>query len=157
VAERRIVDGGRLFGAGEAALEALGWRLWPANRFDYERWLARARSSRVSAEFDRARAEGRALSLEDAAAWILEGRAPGAVTLPPPPPGMGLTPRERDVAALAARGMSNRQIAQALSIAEKTAANHVQRALEKLDVRTRTQLAARAGEFGLLWGEKDFI
>jgi DNA-binding NarL/FixJ family response regulator len=60
----------------------------------------------------------------------------------------GLTPREREVAHLAARGLTNCQIADALVIAEKTAANHLQHVLDKLDLHTRTQLAARAVEFG---------
>jgi DNA-binding NarL/FixJ family response regulator len=63
-----------------------------------------------------------------------------------------LTPREQEVARLAAQGLTNRQIAQALVIAEKTAANHLQHVLEKLALHTRTQLAARAGELGLAPG-----
>jgi non-specific serine/threonine protein kinase len=61
----------------------------------------------------------------------------------------GLTRREREVAQLAAQGLSNRRIAETLVIAEKTAANHLQSALEKLDVHSRSQLAARAAELGL--------
>jgi DNA-binding CsgD family transcriptional regulator len=61
----------------------------------------------------------------------------------------GLTPREREVARLAAQGLTNRHIAQALVITEKTAANHLQRVLDKLGVHSRTRLAARAAEFGL--------
>ena len=34
-------------------------------------------------------------------------------------------------------------------ITERTAANHLQHSLEKLDLHSRTQLAARAAEFGL--------
>lgn len=57
--------------------------------------------------------------------------------------------RAADAARLAARGLANRQIAEALVVTEKTAANHLQHVLDKLDVHTRTQLAARASEFGL--------
>lgn len=60
-----------------------------------------------------------------------------------------LTRRERDVAALLALGYSIRRIGDRLVIAEKTAANHTQRVLEKLNLRTRTELAARAVELGL--------
>jgi DNA-binding NarL/FixJ family response regulator len=61
-----------------------------------------------------------------------------------------LTPREREVAQLAARGLSNRRIGETLVIAEKTAANHLLNALGKLDVHSRGELAARAAELGLL-------
>jgi DNA-binding NarL/FixJ family response regulator len=45
--------------------------------------------------------------------------------------------------------LTNRQIGEALVITEKTAANHVQRVLDKLGVHSRTQLAARASVLGL--------
>jgi DNA-binding NarL/FixJ family response regulator len=54
------------------------------------------------------------------------------------------------VTDLAARGLSNRRIGETLVIAEKTAANHLQNALDKLDVHSRSELAARAVELGLL-------
>jgi DNA-binding NarL/FixJ family response regulator len=60
-----------------------------------------------------------------------------------------LTARERQVAGLVAAGLTNRQIGDALVIAEKTAANHVQRVLDKLGVHSRAQLAARSTELGL--------
>ena len=54
------------------------------------------------------------------------------------------------MAQLATRGLSNRRIGETLVIAEKTAANHLQSALDKLDVHSRSGLAARAVELGLL-------
>jgi DNA-binding CsgD family transcriptional regulator/tetratricopeptide (TPR) repeat protein len=61
----------------------------------------------------------------------------------------GLTPRERQVLALVARGATNRQIGAKLYMAEKTASVHVSRILAKLDVRSRTQAAAVAHRLGL--------
>jgi DNA-binding NarL/FixJ family response regulator len=52
-----------------------------------------------------------------------------------------LTPSERRVARLAADGLTNREIAQALFVTEKTVEAHLRRAFDKLDVRARTQLA----------------
>jgi len=56
----------------------------------------------------------------------------------------GLTPRERQVLGLVAKGATNRQIGAALFMAEKTASVHVSRILGKLGVKTRTQAAAVA-------------
>ena len=54
-----------------------------------------------------------------------------------------LTPREREVAALVAQGLTNRQIAAALQLSERTAQNHVQHILTKLDLANRSQIAVR--------------
>ena len=55
----------------------------------------------------------------------------------------GLSPRERDVHALLAQGLTNREIAQALFISESTAKVHIHHIFEKLGVRTRTEAALR--------------
>ena len=47
------------------------------------------------------------------------------------------------------RGLSNRQIAEELVIADKTAINHVAHILDKLGVHSRVELVARASELGL--------
>ncbi|HZO29181.1 MAG TPA: helix-turn-helix transcriptional regulator, partial [Chloroflexota bacterium] len=60
-----------------------------------------------------------------------------------------LTRREREVAALVARGMTNRQIAAELVIAEDTAANHVRHIRARLGLRSRVQVAVWATERGL--------
>ena len=57
-----------------------------------------------------------------------------------------LTPREREVAALIARGLTNREIATELIIAERTADTHVSNLLGKLRMNTRSQIAAWAVE-----------
>jgi DNA-binding CsgD family transcriptional regulator len=62
----------------------------------------------------------------------------------------GLTPRERQVLALLADGRTNREIGNALYMAEKTASVHVSRILSKLDVRSRTEAAAVAHRVGLV-------
>jgi DNA-binding CsgD family transcriptional regulator/tetratricopeptide (TPR) repeat protein len=61
----------------------------------------------------------------------------------------GLTPRERQVLGLLAIGATNREIAEQLFMAEKTASVHVSRILTKLDVRSRTEAAAVAHRHGL--------
>jgi DNA-binding CsgD family transcriptional regulator len=61
----------------------------------------------------------------------------------------GLTARERQVVTLVAQGQSNRAIAAALVVSERTAAKHVENILAKLDLHTRAQIAAWAVERGL--------
>jgi DNA-binding NarL/FixJ family response regulator len=61
-----------------------------------------------------------------------------------------LTPRELDVLRLMAGGYSNREIADALGMAEGTVKNHASSVLSKLGVRDRTRAVLRALELGLL-------
>lgn len=63
--------------------------------------------------------------------------------------GDNLTPRERDVVALIARGGTNRQIARQLGVTERTARTHVSNILGKLGLASRTQAAMWAVKHGL--------
>lgn len=60
-----------------------------------------------------------------------------------------LTDREREVARLAADGLSAREIGAALFIGERTVEGHLARAYARLGVRSKVELARRAADFGL--------
>jgi len=64
----------------------------------------------------------------------------------------GLSPREAQILKLVARGLSNREIGQELTISEHTAANHIRNILRKTDCANRTEAASYAHRQGLASG-----
>lgn len=102
-----------------------------------DEWTASAREA-VGARADALLEQGRHLALEEAVAiGLAEG--PDVTERPDDGP---LTRREAEVAALVARGLSNRDIARDLVLSVRTVESHVDHALTKLGLNSRTQLAA---------------
>jgi two-component system, OmpR family, sensor kinase len=64
-----------------------------------------------------------------------------------------LTPRQREIAGLLARGLPNADIAEHLVLSPGTVANHVASILQRLELESRTQVAAWAVEHGLHGGQ----
>lgn len=58
-----------------------------------------------------------------------------------------LTPREKEILLLVSEGLTNRQIAENLFIAENTVKNHIKNLLEKLSLENRVQLASYAVKY----------
>jgi predicted ATPase/DNA-binding SARP family transcriptional activator/DNA-binding CsgD family transcriptional regulator len=146
----------RLWGAVEGMREAYGVQITPVGLSitNYEGRLAAAHSRLGDEEaFAAAWAEGKAMSLEQAIEYAFseeEDREPPTTLVPAPEqqppadePPERLTSRERQVALLVGRGLTNRQIASELSISEHTVANHVARILKKLRLRSRAQIGSR--------------
>jgi non-specific serine/threonine protein kinase len=169
-----VVQGVRLAGAAEALHETIGAPLPPVWHADRDRDLAPARRALGGALYAAALKEGRALPLERAIAaassdsdprpmlelssgqrigtWrlYLAGGASRRTASPPAVPAQNtsssLTPREREVALLVARGLTNRQIGEELVISPATAERHVLNIFNKLGFHSRSQVAAWVGE-----------
>jgi predicted ATPase/DNA-binding CsgD family transcriptional regulator len=136
----------RLSGAADALRDATGTRLGP-------RWEEVVRTAVLEPAFAAAGeggpaawAEGRGMGLAEAAEAATAGQAPVRAAAPvAASPRMagpdGLSAREVEVAQLVGRGLTNRQIAERLGIAERTAEGHVERLRRKLRVRSRRDVA----------------
>jgi non-specific serine/threonine protein kinase len=142
----RQEDGVRLAAAAEALRETLPLALGPLRRNLRERWLAPIRARLGEAAIAALWNNGRCIAVEDATAFALSALEPALIE--DSTAGV-LTRRELAVAALVASGMSNRQIAERLIIAERTAATHIEHILAKLDFTSRTQIGIWAVEHGL--------
>ena len=105
-----------------------------------ERHLGATRAALGERRFAREVEAGRATDPAPAVARAL-GEAEEA---PAAPEGPRLTPREREVAVLVARGLSNRDIAGRLVLSPRTIESHVERIMNRLGVGSRAEIAAWA-------------
>ncbi|HEX5502968.1 MAG TPA: LuxR C-terminal-related transcriptional regulator [Thermomicrobiales bacterium] len=166
----------RLFGAADALLAALGVAevVYRVLVVDLARYRALTHAALEPATFAAATAEGRLLTLEEA--LLADDRAPAIPdTAPPPvlapaappktrlgagrlgagappataPAADGLTARERDVLRLVARGLTDAQVADRLSISPHTVHAHLRAIYGKLAVTTRSAATRHAIERGL--------
>lgn len=97
-------------------------------------------------------ARGEALLAPTVTRKVIEEFARTRPAEPPPLPAAveELTPREREVLDLLARGLSNPEICGRLVISEATAKTHVARIFQKLDLRDRVQAVIYAYEHGIV-------
>jgi non-specific serine/threonine protein kinase len=142
----------KLFGVAQALREAIGYHQAPEQRALRESYLVTVRSRLGEASWEAAFAGRQAMTLEEAVEYTLSEEEPDTSESPTPqmPPTeettSNLTRRERKVATLVTRGLTNRQVARELSISERTAGNHVAKILKKLGLRSRAQIASWVSE-----------
>lgn len=122
---------------------------------EYERRIERDLGSAVHAELTQF---GRSISTDEAIAWVSDSgniRPRSVPAAKPRPTGVArpapraaakspLTAREQEVTALVAQGLTNREIAEQLVIAPRTAEAHVEHILAKLGFTSRAQIRAWA-------------
>jgi non-specific serine/threonine protein kinase len=138
----------RLYGATERLRDQLGVSTMGWDRAAYERAVARARAAMTPEAFAAAWTAGAALPLD---AIIVEAVAEAGQEAGGADRGSEarLTPREREILGLLANGLSDRQIAESLSISHRTVGFHITNLLAKLGVKSRTAAAAYAIRHGL--------
>ncbi len=149
-------------GAAQQGARPLAWRIEGVHG---RLLLARRRRVEARRALDAARAMAESLVAPLDEPELLKHFAEGlSGEAPPAPPRTraqtakaqfgGLTRRERDTAALIADGRSNRAIAKALGIGERTVEGYVAAALAKLGFSSRAQIAVWASERGLAAGRR---
>jgi DNA-binding CsgD family transcriptional regulator/tetratricopeptide (TPR) repeat protein len=138
----------RLWGAAEALRKTIGDPLSIEGRLYFERSMVAARAQLGEAAWEAALAEGRAMGLEEAVEYALSEDGSSMIATQTPEQTSAtvhpsaLTRREREVAKLVTRGLTNRQIAEELVLSERTVENHVSNILKKLKLSSRAEVAA---------------
>ncbi|WP_225993119.1 ATP-binding protein [Actinomadura rudentiformis] len=152
--EEQYPRAARLLGIVETAWKAIGAPLSGYGHLVHfhDECEARTREALGPAAFDEDLQWGAGLPYDDALAYALEERTaaaaatrPGAGSRPGAAPSP-LTPRETEIAGLVARGMSNKEIAAAAVIAQRTVEGHIEHIMNKLGFRSRAQIAAWVGD-----------
>jgi DNA-binding CsgD family transcriptional regulator/tetratricopeptide (TPR) repeat protein len=109
--------------------------------------ISAVRSGMGEEAWEEAWRRGREMTLDEAVSYALEEEETNPLTTPAPEElsaGQALvvlTRREEEVASLVAQGISNRQIAQELSISDRTVENHITKILKKQGFTSRTHIA----------------
>ncbi|WP_418960160.1 ATP-binding protein [Streptomyces tritici] len=154
----RHVRAATLFGAAAAVWHPMGATLdgYAPMAAAHHRHLAEVRAALGDERYEAAFAQGNGMTARAAVAFALEEpkkpprRAPRAADGSTP-----LTPRERQVAALLAEGLSNKEIAARLVVSTRTAETHVDHILGKLGFTSRAQVAAWSAAQGLTPSQGD--
>jgi predicted ATPase/DNA-binding CsgD family transcriptional regulator len=132
----------RLLGAIGAMRRQMDVSAELAGGRDYDPLVATLRERLGADTFVAAWESGSAMAPDEVVRLGLAPHGDAAPTAPVALPADELSPRQREVVRLITQGLSNKQIAEELFIAERTADTHVEHILRKLGVRSRAQVAA---------------
>jgi len=146
----------RLWGAAESLRETVGATLSPIELRVYGPYIEAARERLDISAWNEAWAGGREMIPDEAVEYATSDRrrprmrsSPASEDAPAiKHSDIVLTSRQREIASLVARGLTNRQIASELRISENTVANHVARILRKLDATSRSRIVSGSQKVG---------
>lgn len=149
----------RLAGAAEAQRQSMQDAIRALYRMPHDPYLPIAQAQLDEEKFSAAWAEGMAMTVNQAIDYALAepmaSSEPVARSRAAKKEFGGLTAREREVAALIAKGNSNRAIARELVVEVKTVEVHITHILDKLGFASRTQIAGWAISKGLAPAPRD--
>jgi predicted ATPase/class 3 adenylate cyclase/DNA-binding CsgD family transcriptional regulator len=134
-------EAARLLGAACALRAEIGLARWPADQAGYDTDVVRARDALGEHAFDAAWAEGQALHVDEAVAYVSRARGERKR---PSSGWASLTPTELEVVKLVATGLTNPEVGERLFIGRGTVKTHLTHVFAKLGIATRSELAAEA-------------
>jgi DNA-binding CsgD family transcriptional regulator len=148
--QRQARRAAELLGAAHMVWRSIGTSLPGLGHLadPHDRCETRLREALGDEAFTEAYARGSGFTLDRAVAFALDERWAKDAEHPRTQPGTAptLTRREQEIAELVAQGLSNKEIAGILVIAQRTAESHVEHILRKLGLTSRSQIAAWAAQ-----------
>jgi non-specific serine/threonine protein kinase len=146
-AEKQHRHAARLLGVLKTMWHSIGGSLPQALAGEHDRCETETREALGTRAFETAFGEGERLPLDRAIAYALgENTDAAKASATTDPVATQLTRRETEIAQLIAEGLSNKEIAARLVIAQRTAEGHVEHILAKLGFNSRSQVAAWVAE-----------
>jgi len=139
----------RLFGASEALRNLIGMPLQDLDSEDLQKYILRIRKDLGEKKIAQAWAQGGAVPFEEILAFVTQEPESASTLQTEKERFGGLTAREREAAVLIAEGLSNREVAEAMTVTVKTVEAYVTRIRRKLGFDSRVQIATWVIERGL--------
>jgi predicted ATPase/DNA-binding CsgD family transcriptional regulator len=140
--EKQYERAARLLGILQATWRSIGASRPGSMDSEHQRCETRTRNALGQPAFEAAFGAGQAFPLSEAISYALGGKPGHGSGQPEPEAAAQLTRREAEIAGLIAEGLSNKEIAARLVIAQRTAEGHVEHILTKLGFSSRAQVAA---------------